>query len=161
MSLRVRRFERTDIWREGKWFDLWSIVHFLSGISIGFAFHFIQFGGLATVVVVFLLLIAYEMWEVIVHIEETPTNRILDVVVGMTSFVLTFFILNPRLSPSQLLLTFGIVFTLNIIMSIIGWHASHKAATLEKNMHTRYDRQRTKIIARRARLRQKLHRSKN
>ena len=25
-------FVRSDIWREGQWLDLWSVVHLLSGI---------------------------------------------------------------------------------------------------------------------------------
>jgi hypothetical protein len=89
------RFERTDIWREGKYLDLWSAVHFLSGASLGLGFYFLRFlniGVTGSIVIVFLLLVAYELWEAMVRIAETPQNRVLDVVVGMVSF-LPFFLL--------------------------------------------------------------------
>ncbi len=151
-------FERTDMWREGKWLDLWSVVHFLSGVSIGFGFHFIHFGGVATIVIVFLLLTAYEMWEVIVRIEEAPTNRVMDVVVGMLSFLPTFYFLDPVLSTPVLLFTFSSIFTLNVVLSGFGWSASQKATTLEEHMRARYERQRRRLLARRARLQKKFPR---
>src|SRR5882762_720109 len=91
------RVERTDIWREGKWLDLWSAVHFLSGISVGLGFYYLHFGALASVALAFVCLTAYEMWEMIVKIEETPTNRIMDVVVGMISFLPAYFFLGPMI----------------------------------------------------------------
>ena len=62
------RFARTDIWREGTWLDLWSVVHFLSGSSIGLGFYFLHFGKAASLVLALLSLISYEMWEVIVQL---------------------------------------------------------------------------------------------
>ncbi len=80
---RTGKYERTDIWKEGKWLDLWSVVHFLSGMTIGFVFHLVNLGAVASVIIVFLRHTAYEMWEKIVGIDEAPTNRVMDVVVGM------------------------------------------------------------------------------
>lgn len=152
------KFERTDIWREGKWLDLWSVVHFLSGVTIGFVFHFLHFGSAATSVIVLLLLISYEMWEIIVRIEETPTNRFMDVVVGMASFLPTYFLLTPMLYyVEQVVIVFGFIFFANVALSVLGWHASRKAATLERRVRERYEKQRAKILARRARRRKKFN----
>ena len=139
------KYDRTDAWREGKWLDLWSIVHFLSGISVGFSFYFLHFGALASVVLALVCLTAYEMWEVIVKIEEAPTNRFMDVVTGMTSFVPTFFLLAPRLTVIQFVDTFIAVLAVNVILSIFGWRASQKASLLQKRMRQRYDAERARL----------------
>ena len=153
------RFKRTDIWREGEWLDLWSTVHFLTGILIGLALFLLYVEPVEAVVLTVLCLVAYEMWEALVHIEEAPTNRFMDVVVGMVSFVLAFFLLSPRLTQYELLLTFGLVLFTNIVLSTFGWRASQKAAALEKSLRFKYDRQRMRILERKQRL-QKMFRSK-
>jgi len=145
-------FERTDIWREGKWLDLWSVVHFLTGASVGLGLYFLNFGALAAVSVALIGLTAYEMWEKIVGIEETPTNRFMDVVVGMASFLPAFFLLAPVLSSTRIILAFGLVLTANIVMSVFGWLASQKAAELEKRMRARYLIERARLLERRTRL---------
>lgn len=159
MSMRITRygrFERTDIWREGKWLDLWSVVHLISGVSIGLAFYPLHFGASATTIIVLLGFIAYEMWEKIVGIIETPTNRVTDIVVGMVSFVPTFYILAPRLNETYFIIVFVLVFTVNIMMSVFGWSASQKAAEFEKRTRARYARERLKVVEEAARLRTKL-----
>lgn len=128
---------RTDIWREGKWLDLWSVVHLLSGASIGFAFHLLPFGHAESILIVFLLLTGYEMWEKIVQIEETFTNRVMDVVVGMVSFLPVYLLLAPVLHGTWFILTFGFILTANVVMSVFGWIASQKAARLEARMRER------------------------
>ncbi len=148
-------FKRTDIWREGEWLDLWSVVHFLSGISIGLVLYFLHFGSFASGTLALLSLISYEMWEAMVRIEETPANRFMDVVVGMAGYLPTFFLFAPSLSQRSLVLAFALVFVVDIVMSFFGWRASQKAATLEERMRERYDLQRTLLLRRSARLRER------
>lgn len=147
---------RTDIWREGKWLDLWSVVHLLSGASIGFTFHLLPFDARSSVIIVFLLLTGYEMWEKIVQIEEALSNRVLDVVVGMTSFLPVYLLLTPRLSLTPFILAFGFTLTANVVMSVFGWIASQKAAALEARLRDRYQKRRARLLERR--LRAKSHR---
>lgn len=149
------KYDRTDMWREGKWLDLWSVVHFLSGASVGLGFYFLHFGALASVLLALVGLTAYEMWEVIVQIEERPTNRFMDVVVGMASFLPTFFLLAPRLSFIQLVEAFILVLAVNILLSIIGWRVSRKAIELQKRMRARYDAERKKLVKRKNNLQDK------
>src|SRR3990167_4615278 len=87
---REGKLVRTDIWREGKYLDLWSVPHFLSGMAVAFGLFFLDFATNAAFIIAILLLVAYEMFEVIAKIEETRWNRVLDVVVGMASFTPTF-----------------------------------------------------------------------
>jgi hypothetical protein len=152
------KVERTDMWREGKWLDLWSAVHFLSGVSVGLGFYYLHLGAVASVALAFVCLTAYEMWEMIVKIEETPTNRVMDVVVGMASFVPTFFVLGPLVSSALFIPAFCGVLLLNIILSIFGWRASQKAAAFEKRMRERYAAQRQRLLERQLLLRKRFRR---
>jgi hypothetical protein len=156
---REGRFERTDIWREGKWLDLWSVVHFLSGVSVGLTFYLLPLGMLSSVIIALLAFTAYEMWEAIVGIEEMPTNRFMDVVVGMASFLPGYFLLAPQLHGNeQFILVFGFVLTANIVMSVFGWLASQKAAELEKRTRARIARQRVRLLQRTEKIRDKFRR---
>lgn len=151
-------FVRTDMWREGKWLDMWSVVHVLSGISIGLGLYFLHLGALASVALTFVSLVAYELWEAMVKIEEAPTNRSMDVVVGMAGFVPTFFLIAPPLSGPILVVMFGGIFFANIALAAIGWRASQKAAKLEERMRFRFAAQRARFRERRTKLRARFKR---
>ena len=114
------KFVRTDIWREGKWLDTWSIVHFLSGVTIGFFPQYLGLDTFSSYFLVFLLLFSYEMFEALVKIEETPQHRFMDVVVGMASFILTYH-LHPFLSDTASIVLFGIFFMSASVLGAIGW----------------------------------------
>jgi hypothetical protein len=145
------RFVRTDIWREGAYLDLWSVPHFLSGIALGFALYFLHFAFNAAVTIALLLLVAYEMFEVIARIEETRANRILDVVVGLSSCIPTL-IYAPALPSERALWLFGCILLADCILSFLGWRASHKAAMLETALRAEWEKERTKFNARRTTL---------
>lgn len=149
---REGRLVRTDIWREGKYLDLWSVPHFLSGIAVAFALFFLGFAANAAFVIAFLLLVAYEMFEVIAKIEETRWNRVLDVVVGMASFTPTFLLL-PNFPRSSAVGIFIVVVAADSILSFFGWRASAKAAALEKSLRAEFERERERFALRRARMR--------
>lgn len=137
---------RTDIWREGKWLDLWSVVHMLSGLLVGFFFYYLKVHAIFGILLAVLVFIAYELFEIFAEIYETPTNRFMDVVVGMMGYIPAFFLISPLLAREYVLLTFALLLGVNITMNIIGWRASHKAAVFEKRVRERIavNRQRRK-----------------
>jgi hypothetical protein len=145
------RFVRTDIWREGKWVDLWCSVHFLSGISIGIAAPVFNFPHVYTVGIVFLLLVAYELWEAMVKIDETVQNRSMDVVVGMASFLPVYF-LTLEVPLVERLYWFALVFGANAALAAMGWYASHKADALEKRLKQRFAKRRERRLRKAAQL---------
>ena len=147
-----QKYTRTDIWREGKWLDLWSIVHLLSGLSLGLGFSFLPVGAFAAIALAFVLLVAYEMWETIVRIEETPTNRFMDVVVGMVGFLPAFFLCAPLLSAAHRIEVFAVMLVVDCVMSFFGWRASQKAAALQKNLRARYVKERARLMKQKTRL---------
>ncbi|OGY57250.1 MAG: hypothetical protein A3D47_00980 [Candidatus Colwellbacteria bacterium RIFCSPHIGHO2_02_FULL_43_15] len=142
------KFIRSDIWREGKYLDLWSVPHFLSGIVLGLIMHFLNFGTVPTFIIAFLCFVAYEMFEVIVKIEETRMNRTLDVVVGLVSFTPTF-LLAPMFSQTQNALVLILVATFDAAISWFGWDASQKAAGIESRLRAEIKEQKERIKERR------------
>lgn len=139
---------RKDIWREGEYLDLWSIPHFLSGMCVGFALLFLGFDFRSAWIIALLLLVAYEMFEIIAQIEETRMNSFLDVVVGMSSFLLTFQYA-PQLPHQQAVILFGAVFIVDSILSFFGWRESQKASSLEAKMREEWKKERLKFQERR------------
>jgi len=144
------RFERSDIWREGKWVDLWSVVHLLSGASFGLFLGVLNLGTTASIVIAFLSFVLYETWEAMVKIAETPQNRFMDVILGMASFVPIFF-LSHGLPTTSLILVLGFTLTANIVMATLGWLESRKAAEFEQRMRLRLAERRKRMLKRRAR----------
>jgi signal transduction histidine kinase len=151
---REGRLVRTDIWREGKYLDLWSVPHFLSGMAVAFGLFFFAFTAKAAFVIAFLLLVAYEMFEVIAKIEETRWNRILDVVVGMASFTPTFLLL-PSVPRTWAVAAFVVVVVADSVLSFFGWRASQKAAQLERSLRAEFEKERERFMLQRDRLRER------
>ena len=143
------KFHRTDIWREGKWVDLWSVVHFLTGVSTALGLSILAFGFPASAVIAFLGFTAYELWEAMVKIEETPQNRAMDVLVGMVSFVPTFLFVAPLFPFWGLFFVFWAVLEVNVALAYFGWDISHKARLLEAKMRLEIAHQRERFIHRR------------
>jgi hypothetical protein len=141
---------RTDIWREGKYLDLWSVVHFLTGISTALGLSAFHFGFLPSVIIALVSFVAYEMWEAMVKIKETPQNRFLDVVVGMASYVPTALYVAPLFTSfASLAEVFGIVLIANIALAYVGWSASQKAKALETRLYTEFEFRKARRKARR------------
>lgn len=144
------KLERRDVWREGKWIDLWSIVHLLSGASFGLVLGVLNLGTTASIVITFLSFVLYETWEAMVKIIETPQNRFMDVVLGMVSFIPVF--LFSQGSPTDVfILAFGFTLTANIVMATLGWLESRKADEFEERMRARLAERRKRIVERRVR----------
>jgi uncharacterized protein YacL len=148
---------RTDLWREGAWLDLWSVVHVLSGLLLGFFFYYLDIHAIFGVLLAVLVLTVYELFEMFVEIYEAPTNRFMDVVVGIVGYLLAFFLISPLLAKEYLVLTFVCMFIVNSVMSIIGWRASQKAAAFQKRVHARIAINRQRLKERKAAFRSKHH----
>ena len=157
---RVAGFVRTDIWREGEYLDLWSVPHFLSGMAVALGVYFFHFGIEASFIIALLLLVAYEMWEAMVRIEETRMNRILDVVVGMVSFTPTF-LFAPRFPQLHLVVAFTVIVIGNSVLSYFGWLASAKADILERKVRAEFQMQKAKIQRRRESVQRRIQLQRN
>lgn len=149
------KLARTDIWREGKYLDLWSVPHFLSGMMVALGLYLLNFSGVSAFIIALLLLIIYELFEVIAKIEETRLNSFIDIVVGMTSFTPTF-LLSSFFSYTDLVLVLVCISVINGILSFFGWRASYKAAVLEEALRKQFELGREKLKEREERLKKQL-----
>ncbi|MEK7509263.1 MAG: hypothetical protein AAB605_00950 [Patescibacteria group bacterium] len=145
------RFVRTDIWREGEYLDLWSVPHFLSGVSTALGLYLLGFAALPSFIIAFLLFVAYEMFETIAQIEETRWNRTLDVVVGMVSFAPAF-LLAPLFPQPQVIAVFVVVTAVDTVLSFFGWRASQKAAVLEARLRVEFGKEKEKFVEQKERV---------
>lgn len=81
-------------WKEGKYIDAWSIVHFLSGLFLGFILNALGFSIFEGFLIAALLVI---LWEIIEpHIwpkwHETWQNQIVDIIIGLIGYLVAKFI---------------------------------------------------------------------
>ena len=149
---RSGRFERSDIWREGKWIDLWSVVHLLTGVSVGVGMPVFHFSAIPTIIIVSLALALYEMWEAMVKIHETPQNRVTDVVCGMASFLPSFFLTEHLIFVQTASLFFPIL-AVNVSLAVMGWQASTKADEFEARLRAEFAERNARRLKRRAHVR--------
>ena len=77
-------------WDEGKYFDLWMIVHFLTGVMIGVGAYMIELTPIVSYVGTFVSLTLYEVAEEGFGVEETIENRLTDIVFGFVGFVIFY-----------------------------------------------------------------------
>jgi len=124
---------RTDAWREQDYIDLWSLPHFLSGMLVGFALFYAGTSPITSFITAFMLLTAFEMWEAWMEIEETLTNRVMDVIIGMASFTPVFF-LATSFPQWEVLSVFAVTGVADGILSFLGWRASIRATAFEAKL---------------------------
>lgn len=144
---RPHLFQRTDIWREGEYLDLWSVPHFLSGLVLGLVLHLTAMPLRDSLIVAFLILVMYEMWEDIAQIEETRWNKALDIVVGMVSCTGAL-LYAPAFTPQAVIAILVVVGVLDAVLSFFGWQASQKAAAFEAKMRLEFKERRRKFTER-------------
>lgn len=150
-------FERNDIWREGEYLDLWSVPHFLSGILVGLTLFFLGFSRYDATVIAVLLLCAYEIFEYVAGIDETRSNAILDVVVGVASCVPALYYA-PLLPREDVIAAYVALGAADAVLSFLGWGASRKASVLERKLRAEWQHERAAMRKRRLALERRLRR---
>lgn len=74
------------IWEDKKYFDLWHLNHFLAGALLGFLAIFYNFSFWIGLSIALIPMILWEFLELKLHPEETPFNKLFDVVFGIIGF---------------------------------------------------------------------------
>lgn len=78
-----------DIWKHGKYLDLWSLVHLLSGFLLGSSFYWLGAGLVMALVLSVLLMVLWEVFELTTKIIEPSTNVTVDIIVGFAGFAVS------------------------------------------------------------------------
>lgn len=117
-------------WREGRFFDLWMLVHFASGVAGGLFNVFIGLGTLGVYITATVMMILWEVGEYFAGVRESMSNRLLDIVVGLAGVYLALWIAAP-LSHEGRVLAFILGFGLALVLSAMGWIAYRRRAKRE------------------------------
>jgi hypothetical protein len=100
-----------DTWKHGRYIDLWSFVHLLSGSLLCILLSSLGLRFLLALALVTALLCLWEVYEWLLKILEVPTNVATDLLIGMAGFLLAaywhYFLGNPF--PIGIVLSLGIV----------------------------------------------------
>jgi hypothetical protein len=75
-------------WREGRYVDLWSINHVLSGIVLGAILFSISVPFVWSLGLSLILFVAWEIGEMVAGIKEHMPNLIMDIVCDVAGFLL-------------------------------------------------------------------------
>ena len=78
----------TTSFAEGRYFDLWMLVHFASGAAGGYSNVYWELPGPWVYLLALFLMLLWEAGEYVSKIHESWPNRIIDVVVGMVGVTL-------------------------------------------------------------------------
>ena len=110
-----------DIWKHGKYIDMWSLVHFLSGFLLALIFHKFNFGLLSAFLSSLVILIAWEVFEWIIKIIEPSVNVLFDIAIGISGFLLAAFLFYFK-SVKFATHLLSIVFTAVLLLSAWGFY---------------------------------------
>lgn len=115
---------KKDRWIGGKYFDLWSIVHFLSGTLWGF---FPSLFGLSVILVFPTLLvvaISWEFFELHHGITERKSNSLSDIMASIIGFILVYVgIIFTEIGDTVIVFLVNINLLSGVFLSIRGWSA--------------------------------------
>lgn len=79
-----------DPWREGKYVDLWTLVHVHGGFLVAWLLLGLGLSLLPAAALTLLALALHEIVEHLADVEEHATNRISDLVFGMVGVGLAY-----------------------------------------------------------------------
>lgn len=116
-------------WSEGRLWDNWMLVHFLSGATVASV---LVLAG-ATVsyawIITLALLTLWEFAEIAFGIKEEVENLVLDIVAGMLGFFVFMEFVEPRV-PFDMFGEVALIFlAATTFLSLCGWWAYKKRPT--------------------------------
>ena len=114
---------KVGIWKEGKYFDLWHVNHFLAGVLLASATIIFKIDLFWGFVVSFILMVAWEFFEYFSKIHETMFNRCMDVILSTISFILIVYLEKYKLTKDQFFQIFYVSLVLYIFLELWGFRA--------------------------------------
>jgi hypothetical protein len=85
------KINNADLWKEGKYVDMWSIPHVLCGVILVGVFYYFKIGFWPNLILSTIIMIAWEFFELyVLDVHEYITNKIMDVVTGLIGFFIMY-----------------------------------------------------------------------
>lgn len=113
-------------WNEGRIWDHWMVVHFLSGTIVACCLHLLEMHILHGYLVALGLMVSWEIGEMVGGVREKLENWLLDIVVGMAGFVLFERYIVPALGREATWVALFALFVLGVAGAFFGWRAYKK-----------------------------------
>ncbi len=113
------------IWKNGKYLDLWSVNHVLAGSVIAWPLYKLGVPVVYNFGLAMLLIVGWEIYEIIYNIRETWQNRATDIITGIIGFVfVSNFVVNWPSANQQG--TYLIILVIWLILEVWGYRAYTK-----------------------------------
>lgn len=124
----------TNPWREGKWVDRWTNVHFLTGVLAGFTPVFFDISFYLACILFTIGIVLWEVIEWYQNIKEKRENQISDIIVGILGFVIIYPIVSifQKTVWTSIILFIGL-FLYTVILARSGWIAYKTYKPYRKN----------------------------
>lgn len=120
-----KKNKNKDFW-EGKYFDLWSITHFVSGVIFAFILIYLGFELAEAMIIVIIAGFLWELFEYFLKMKEKKTNRMTDVLFMVVGFKLFYDFLPEFFEQTYeipFFYLFSIILSIYIILCFLGWKA--------------------------------------
>lgn len=109
-------------WSEGRYFDRWMLVHFISGVAGGFSNFWFDLTTPMVFAVACAVMGIWELAEWVSGVTESWTNILLDIAVGCAGVAVALAV-TARLTPRGEVVAFIATFALATAGSTLGWMA--------------------------------------
>lgn len=117
---------------EGRFWDLWMVVHLLAGVGAGLFFELIQLNFMPAFITVFVVAIVWEVVETkYFGVEEVLENQIIDVIIALAGFGVAFAVAVP-LRPMVTVPALIAVVAVLAYMEYKGWRNHSKRRASQK-----------------------------
>jgi hypothetical protein len=111
-----------SIFKNGKYLDLWSVNHTLAGVVIAGPLYYFSISLSYSLFIALVLIVGWEVYEIIFKIYETWQNRSTDIITGVLGFFFVWY-LYPNFSINQQMSIYLISLFVFIVLEIWGYFA--------------------------------------
>lgn len=80
-----------NIFKNGKYLDLWSVNHTLAGVVIAGPLYYLSVSLTYSLIVALILIVGWEIYEIVFDIRETWQNRSTDIITGVIGFFFVWY----------------------------------------------------------------------
>ena len=109
-------------WLGGKYWDWWMVIHLLSGLILGLALRLLGVPAAFAFVTAFVLILLWEIFELIRKIYEPTSNILIDVIVGLIGYFLAFYAI-PSFGVTADVSILAAVVVVWLVLEYSGWRS--------------------------------------
>ncbi len=113
-------------WSEGRYWDLWMIVHGLTGTICACVMALSGLHPMYAYPFILLVLTGWELGEMAFGIKEEIENWVLDIVFGMFGFWFVYEKVLRGMTFSDIVAVGAVLFFFNCVFAILGWRSYRK-----------------------------------